>query len=70
MGKIEWCDVTWNPITGCTHAGTPGCDNCYARRMAKRLAGRYGYPEKPNEFDVTYHADKVVLRGPRDWRFA
>jgi len=31
--KIEWCDYTWNPITGCLH----GCDYCYARRIAKRF---------------------------------
>jgi len=61
MGKtrIEWADESWNPITGCTHAGTPGCDNCYARRMAPRLAGRFGYPEKPHQFDVTFHPDKL-----------
>ena len=54
-----WWEKSWNPITGCTHAGTPGCDNCYARRMAKRLAGRFGYPEKPNEFKPTFHPDKL-----------
>lgn len=32
---IEWCDHTWNPITGCRH----GCDYCYARRMTARFAG-------------------------------
>jgi len=64
--RIEWADRVWNPITGCTHAFTPGCDNCYARRMAKRLAGRFGYPEKPHEFDVTFHADK--LEEPLRWR--
>lgn len=39
MGKsnIEWTDYTWNPVTGCT-AVSPGCDNCYARRMSRRLA--------------------------------
>jgi len=68
MGKtrIEWADESWNPITGCTHAGTPGCDNCYARRMAQRLAGRFGYPEKPHQFDVTFHQDK--LDEPLSWR--
>ncbi|WP_461680217.1 DUF5131 family protein [Solidesulfovibrio sp.] len=34
--KIEWCDATWNPIVGCSWA-SPGCDNCYAARMAHRL---------------------------------
>lgn len=33
--KIEWCDHTWNPITGCLHS----CEYCYARLMAKRFAG-------------------------------
>lgn len=34
--SIEWTDVTWNPIAGCTIA-TSGCTNCYAMRMAARL---------------------------------
>lgn len=34
--KIEWCTETWNPIVGCTKV-SPGCDHCYAERMAKRL---------------------------------
>lgn len=33
--KIEWCDHTWNPITGCRH----NCQYCYARRMTARFAG-------------------------------
>ncbi|WP_083951359.1 DUF5131 family protein [Sphingobium abikonense] len=36
MSKIEWTDVTWNPVAGCTVA-TAGCTNCYAMRMAARL---------------------------------
>lgn len=31
--KIEWCDSTWNPVTGCLH----GCEYCYAQRMARRF---------------------------------
>lgn len=31
--KIEWCDSTWNPVTGCLH----GCEYCYARGIAKRF---------------------------------
>lgn len=34
--KIEWTDVTWNPVVGCTRVSS-GCDNCYAVRMAHRL---------------------------------
>ena len=35
--KIEWTDVTWNPVAGCT-IESAGCTNCYAMRMAARLA--------------------------------
>ena len=33
--KIDWCDYTWNPITGCRH----DCPYCYARTLANRFAG-------------------------------
>ena len=33
--KIDWCDASWNPVTGCLH----GCEYCYARRIAERFAG-------------------------------
>jgi protein gp37 len=35
--KIEWTDMTWNPIIGC-HKISPGCDHCYAERMANRIS--------------------------------
>lgn len=31
--KIDWCDSTWNPVTGCVH----GCEYCYARGIADRF---------------------------------
>ena len=34
--KIEWTDVTWNPVAGCSIVSA-GCTNCYAMRMAARL---------------------------------
>jgi protein gp37 len=70
--KIEWVQnpdgtkgETWNPITGCTPAGSPGCDNCYAKRMAQRLKGRYGYL-KDDPFKVTFHPDR--LDQPLRWK--
>jgi protein gp37 len=33
---IEWTEATWNPTTGCDRI-SPGCDNCYALTLAKRL---------------------------------
>lgn len=32
---IDWCDFSWNPVTGCNF----GCEYCYARRQATRFAG-------------------------------
>ncbi len=63
--KIEWTDETWNPVTGCSKV-SPGCKNCYAERMAKRLAGRFGYPEKPHSFNVTLRPDR--MDEPLHWR--
>ena len=36
MSNIEWTDATWNPVVGCTPV-SPGCLNCYAATMARRL---------------------------------
>ncbi|GGF56390.1 hypothetical protein GCM10007301_15030 [Azorhizobium oxalatiphilum] len=33
---IEWTDATWNPIVGCSIT-SPGCTNCYAMAMARRI---------------------------------
>ena len=31
--KIDWADMTWNPVTGCNK----GCPYCYARKIANRF---------------------------------
>jgi protein gp37 len=62
--KIDWCDEVWNPVTGCSKISL-GCEHCYAERMAKRLAGRCGYPKR-NPFRVTVHEDKLYL--PLSWK--
>ena len=36
--KIEWTEATWNPVVGCAKV-SEGCRNCYAMRVAHRLAG-------------------------------
>lgn len=53
---IEWVKdkdgksgETWNPITGCSKC-SPGCKNCYAERMAKRLKAM-GQPQYQNVVD-------------------
>lgn len=37
MSKIEWTGKTWNPLAGCRIL-SPGCTNCYAMKLAYRLA--------------------------------
>lgn len=34
---ISWTNRTWNPFVGCSKI-SPGCENCYAIRMANRLS--------------------------------
>ena len=63
--KISWTDATWSPVTGCDPI-SPGCANCWAKRMSHRLAGRYGYPAAPDQFNVTLHPDR--LEQPLRWR--
>lgn len=43
MSDIEWTDATWNPVVGCSPV-SPGCLNCYAATMARRLEAM-GRPE-------------------------
>lgn len=35
--KIEWTETTWNPVRGCSRV-SPGCQTCYAERMAHRFS--------------------------------
>lgn len=60
---IEWTDATWNPVTGCTKI-SPGCKNCYAHRMARRLHAM-GQVRYRNNFAVTLQAD--VVDQPLRW---
>lgn len=50
--KIDWCDSTWNPVTGCLH----GCEYCYAMGIAKRFGG--------NVLSINHVLDKpFVVKG-------
>lgn len=44
--RISWTSETWNPVTGCTKVSA-GCDNCYAERDSRRLAGMARSKEAP-----------------------
>jgi len=48
--KIEWTEVTWNPATGCDRI-SPGCDHCYALRLAGRLKAM-GQPKYQRDGDL------------------
>jgi len=56
--KIPWAEETWSPMTGCTPA-SDGCLNCYARRMAGRMRGRFGYPAD-DPFRPTFHPNRLA----------
>ena len=62
--EIEWADGTWNPVTGCTEI-SPGCRNCYAKSMSKRLKamGQFNYR---NGFKVTLQPH--MLDRPFEWQ--
>ena len=75
--SIEWTDATWNPIrardreTGklgwfCTHA-SPGCANCYAEPINRRLGTGVDY--KPGHLDrIEVFLDEAALLKPLSWR--
>ena len=71
--KIEWTNTTWNPITGCDRI-SPGCDNCYALTLAKRLkamgSAKYQADGDPRTsgpgFGVTVH--EAAMTEPLRWR--
>ena len=51
ISRIEWTEQTWNPTVGCTKI-SPGCKNCYAETMARRLKAM-GTPGYENGFELT-----------------
>jgi protein gp37 len=69
---IQWTEATWNPTTGCDRV-SPGCDNCYAMALAKRLKAmgqpRYQRDGDPRTsgpgFGVTCHYDALGI--PYTW---
>jgi len=71
--RIEWTEVTWNPVTGCDMTSA-GCRNCYAKRFAARLKAmgqpRYQRDGKAGSsgsgFGITMHWDLVDQ--PDRWR--
>lgn len=59
MTKIEWADMTINPVVGCTKC-SDGCRSCYAERIAARLAKN---PKTAAKYDAGVVDDKGKWTG-------
>lgn len=64
QSRIEWTELTWNPVTGCTKISA-GCKFCYAEVMAKRLKAM-GVEKYKDGFNVAIH--ESVLEDPYKWK--
>ncbi|PWV56611.1 DUF5131 family protein [Chitinophaga sp. S165] len=64
QSNIEWTEMTWNPVTGCTKISA-GCKFCYAEVMAKRLHAM-GVEKYKDEFKVRIHPDALNI--PYTWK--
>lgn len=64
QSSIEWTEMTWNPVTGCTKISA-GCKFCYAEVMAKRLQAM-GIEKYKDGFKLKIHED--ILSQPYTWK--
>jgi protein gp37 len=55
--KIEWCEASWNPATGCDEV-SPGCARCYAKTFAERWRGTPGHPYEQG-FDLRLWPERL-----------
>ena len=75
ISEIEWTDVTWNPVAGCTLASS-GCTNCYAMRMAARLQAmghkKYAGTTRKSGGRAVWtgkvNVDESSLSAPLEWK--
>ena len=58
---IEWTNITWNPVTGCTQVSA-GCDNCYALTLAHRLLRKYYTRRRPQKNTPENRRDPFAVR--------
>ncbi len=64
QSSIEWTEMTWNPVTGCTKISA-GCKYCYAEVMAKRLQAM-GIEKYKHAFKLALHEDALQI--PYTWK--
>ena len=71
MTKISWADESWNPIIGCSKISA-GCLNCYAEKMAYRLAAMgtpfYDMVQEEGRWNGTTEFVNSALTKPLHWR--
>lgn len=58
--KIDWCDSTWNPVTGCLH----GCEYCYARNIAHRFGGFTELEDTNLDYEKICESNIVEIEKP------
>ncbi len=64
QSSIEWTEMTWNPVTGCTKVSA-GCKFCYAEVMSKRLKAM-GVKKYKDGFKLRIHEDALNI--PYTWK--
>lgn len=64
QSSIEWTEMTWNPVTGCTKVSA-GCKFCYAEVMSKRLKAM-GVEKYKDGFKLRMHEDALNI--PYTWK--
>lgn len=64
QSSIEWTEMTWNPVTGCTKI-SEGCKNCYAESFTRRLKAM-GVKKYEDGFHIHVHPDS--LNEPYSWK--
>ncbi len=62
--SIEWTELTWNPVTGCSKISA-GCKFCYAEVMSRRLQAM-GVEKYKDNFEVRMHPKELLL--PYKWK--
>jgi protein gp37 len=53
--SIEWTDVSWNPVHGCSKV-SPGCAHCYAETLSRR------YKQTPAPWTPANAPENVILK--------
>lgn len=63
--SIEWTELTWNPVTGCTKISA-GCKFCYAEVMTKRLQAMGVEKYQAGFKKVRIHEEALAI--PYTWK--